>query len=149
MIAKSMLLFNIIKLAGAAYLVYMGYSMMADKRGMNTSTFTPGSGSIDYVKIFRDGMVTNLLNPKVALFFIAFLPQFIDPAINNPVWPFLVLGATFIFTGTAWCLLLACFADLIFARIKNNKRSTVLINRLCGLSLIVLGVKVAFTNNGK
>ena len=145
-IAKSIMLFNVIKIAGAAYLVYMGYKMIVEKNGLNTAAISSLSSSPGYFKIFRDGVITNILNPKVALFFIAFLPQFIDPAVKSPEIPFLILGFTFILTGTAWCLLLACFAAVIFKRLKNNKQSAILINRICGWTLVALGVKVAITN---
>ncbi len=144
-IAKSILLFNIIKYAGVVYLFYIGFKMLTDKSQLNTDT-TTGNKSTNYLKIYRDGIFTNVLNPKVALFFIAFLPQFIDPTIKNAVLPFITLGITFITTGTIWCLLLATFASSIFARLKNNKKVSTYINKICGIALIGLGVKVALTD---
>ena len=144
-IAKSILLFNIIKYAGAAYLFYIGFKMLTNKSQLITDTATENK-STNYLKIYRDGIFTNVLNPKVALFFIAFLPQFIDPTIKNTVLPFITLGLTFITTGTIWCLILATFASSIFARLKNNKRVSTYINKICGMALIALGIKVALTN---
>lgn len=144
LIAKSILLFNILKYAGAAYLLYMGYKMLIDRSQLNTDMLAT-SKSVDYWKIYRDGIFTNVLNPKVALFFIAFLPQFIDPTLQNTVLPFLALGTTFITTGIIWCLILAMFASAIFARLKENKNVSTYINKVCGLTLIGLGIKVAFT----
>lgn len=144
-IAKSLLLFNVIKYAGAAYLIYIGYKMLTDKSQLNTN-ITKGSKSADYLKIYRDGVITNVLNPKVALFFIAFLPQFIDPTFKNTILPFLTLGMTFITTGTIWCLILATFASAIFAKLKDNKKVSANINKICGIALIGLGIKVSFTN---
>ena len=118
-IAKSILLFNIIKYAGAAYLLYSGYKMLTDRSQLNTNVSIK-NGQANYVKIYRDAIITNVLNPKVALFFIAFLPQFIDASVKNTVLPFLLLGFTFITTGMIWCLLLATFAAGIFSRLKNN-----------------------------
>jgi len=141
-IAKSILLFNIIKYLGAAYLLYMGYKMLTNKTQLNTDGIIH-TKSVDYLKIYRDGFFTNILNPKVALFFIAFLPQFIDPTFRNTVFPFLLLGTTFITTGTIWCLILAIFASSIFAKLKNNKKVSTYINKICGLTLIGLGIKVA------
>jgi RhtB (resistance to homoserine/threonine) family protein len=143
-IAQSILLFNIIKYAGAAYLVYLGIKMLTDKKPLNTGEISTGN-SINYLTIYRDAIVTNVLNPKVALFFIAFLPQFIDPAMKHSVIPFLVLGTTFIITGTAWCLVLALFASAIFARLRSNNKLPGGINKVCGLTLIALGIKVALT----
>ena len=141
-IAKSPLLFNIIKYAGAAYLFYMGITMLMVRSQLITDS--PKNGS-DYVTIYRDGIVTNVLNPKVSLFFLAFLPQFIDPSATNTVLPFLLLGFTFVTTGTIWCLTLATFSSAIFAGLKNNRIMSTYINRICGLTLIGLGVKVALT----
>ena len=144
-IAKSILVFNIIKYAGAAYLLYIGYKMLTDKRELNTGDVTVRK-SVDYLKIYRTAIITNILNPKVALFFIAFLPQFIDPTLNNTIIPFLILGITFITTGMIWCLILATFASAIFIRLKHNKKVSGYISKICGLTLIVLGVKVALTH---
>jgi RhtB (resistance to homoserine/threonine) family protein len=145
-IAKSILLFNIIKYAGAVYLLYIGFKILTDNNQLNTDTTTTGNKSAGYLKIYRDGIFTNVLNPKVALFFIAFLPQFIDPTIKNTVLPFITLGITFITTGTIWCLILAMFASSIFAKLKNNKKVSTYINRICGMALIGLGIKIALTD---
>jgi len=144
-IAKSILLFNIIKYAGAVYLLYIGYKMLTDKIQLNTNDITVTKRA-NYWKIYRDAIFTNILNPKVAIFFIAFLPQFIDPTLKNAVLPFLTLGITFIITGTIWCLILATFASGIFAKLKDNKKVSAYINKICGLSLIALGIKVALTD---
>ncbi|HEY3403954.1 MAG TPA: LysE family translocator [Ohtaekwangia sp.] len=144
-IAKSVLLFNVIKYAGAGYLLYIGFKMLIDRSPLKTDGIHT-TGAIDHGKIFRDGVITNVLNPKVALFFIAFLPQFIDVNARNTMFPFLVLGATFITTGTIWCIILAIFASAIFCRLKANTRLSVYINKFCGLTLIGLGVKVALTD---
>ncbi|MGZ5221038.1 MAG: LysE family translocator, partial [Chitinophagaceae bacterium] len=108
-IAKSVIVFNIIKYAGAIYLVYIGYKMLTDRSQLNAETLLTQK-KIALKRIYRDGVITNVLNPKVALFFIAFLPQFIDPTFSNPVLPFLILGISFTITGTIWCLVLANFA---------------------------------------
>ena len=144
-IAKSILLFNVIKYAGAAYLMYIGYKMLTDKSKLNTGEIA-GIKSVDYLKIYRAAIITNVLNPKVALFFIAFLPQFIDPTFKNTVLPFLTLGLTFITTGMIWCLILATFASAIFAKLKDNKKISTYINKICGFTLVALGIKVALTD---
>ncbi|HEX8377354.1 MAG TPA: LysE family translocator [Pedobacter sp.] len=143
-ITKSLLIFNLIKYAGAAYLFYLGYKMFKDKSELNTRIIQRHK-AINYIKIYGDAILTNVLNPKVALFFIAFLPQFINPDATNTMLPFMVLGATFILTGTTWCLILAVFASTIFAKFKSNTNIAVYFNKVCGLSLIALGIKVAFT----
>jgi threonine/homoserine/homoserine lactone efflux protein len=121
----------------------MGIKMLIDRSQLNTNPLSDEHR--DYFKIHRDGIITNVLNPKVSLFFIAFLPQFIDPLASSTVLPFLTLGLTFVTTGTIWCLTLATFASSIFTGLKNNRRASFYINKICGLTLIGLGLKVALT----
>jgi RhtB (resistance to homoserine/threonine) family protein len=144
-IAKSILVFNIIKYAGAVYLLYIGYQMLTDKKNLNTDA-SFSEKSINLKKIYRDGVITNVLNPKVALFFISFLPQFIDSNLSNTVLPFIKLGVTFTITGTIWCLILANFASFIFSKLKHNKTLSNYINKTCGAVLVGLGIKVALSN---
>ncbi len=143
-IAESIVAFNIIKYAGAAYLVYIGYKILTDQSQPDTATSIIEK-KINLKKIYRDGVITNVLNPKVALFFIAFLPQFIDLTFKNTVLPFLALGITFTITGTIWCLILANFASIISVKLKSNKKLSEYINKICGAVLIGLGIKVALT----
>ena len=143
-IAKSIVVFNIIKYAGAAYLVYIGYKMLTDRSQLNMNADVSNKKT-NLIKIYRDALITNLLNPKVALFFIAFLPQFIDPAYKNTVLPFMLLGISFTITGTIWCLILAGFASFISDKLKHNKKFSGYINKTCGAVLIALGIKVALT----
>jgi len=144
-IAKSLLLFNIIKYAGAAYLLYLGFKMLKDKIIIADTGEIAASERISYLKTYRDGILTNVLNPKVVLFFMAFLPQFINPSSKSTVLPFLALGGTFVTTGTLWCMVLAVFASAIFGRLKTSRIMTELINKACGITLIGLGIKVALT----
>jgi len=138
-IAQSPLLFNIIKYAGAAYLFYIGARMIFSK----TSVVKLNQPEDEkYRKIYLQAVVTNVLNPKVALFFISFLPQFIDPTYSNHYLSFIVLGLSFTVTGTLWCLILALFASIISSAFIKNKKTGNYLNRACGLVLIALGIKV-------
>ncbi len=143
-IAKSIILFNIIRYAGAAYLLYIGYKMLRSKTVLGEIDRTTHR-SVNLLKVYRDAIITNVLNPKVALFFIAFLPQFIDPQAGHTVLSFFILGITFTTTGAAWCMILAYFAAWIAAKLKQNRKFTNYINKTCGLVLIGLGIKVAIT----
>jgi threonine/homoserine/homoserine lactone efflux protein len=143
-IAQSILLFTAIKYAGAIYLIYIGYKMFTEKTTLQTDEIP--AHAVDYARIYRDGVITNVLNPKVALFFMAFLPQFIDPALENTALPFLMLGATFITTGTIWCLILATFSAAIFGKLKANTTAAGYINKVCGMALVGLGIKMALTD---
>ncbi len=133
--------FHVVKYFGAAYLVYLGVQMLFASRSIVSRK--DGRQSVNYKRIYLSGILTNVLNPKVALFFLAFLPQFIDQAYPTPFFSFLVLGAIFITTGTIWCLLLAVFAAKISALFKKNESTSKLLNRLSGLLFIGLGVKLA------
>jgi len=142
-IARSIVLFAAIKYVGAAYLVYLGIRMFLNKSGPRTNDGA-SVRSADHLKTYRDAVLTNLFNPKVALFFIAFLPQFIDPHQERTVVPFLVLGCTFVCTGTVWSLVLATFSASLSRRLRSNTKITSLLNKLCGTVLLGLGAKIAF-----
>ena len=145
-IAKSLVLFNILKYGGAAYLIYLGISMLIDRRRLNFEEIEMKT-RVNTVKIYRDAVLTNVLNPKVAIFFIAFLPQFIDPAYSPHILPFLLLGITFTITGTCWCMILAIFSSRIFSRLRKHEKFSTYLNRICGSVLIALGIKVALTKH--
>jgi len=141
-IAQSILLFNIVKYTGAAYLVYMGIKMLIDRSRLNFNSHEIPIET-NFKKIYRDAVITNILNPKVAMFFIAFLPQFIDPAFRRSVLPFLTLGITFTITGTIWCFILAIFSSAIFSGLRKNQSFSTYLNKACGIVLIGLGINIA------
>jgi len=144
-ISKSILLFNIIKYIGAAYLVFIGLKMFFSKQSSLDINNIPQKE--EKFKVYYQAVLTNVLNPKVALFFISFLPQFINPVYVNPHISFLLLGLTFTITGTCWCFVLASFASYISNGLRRNKFLTAILNKICGITLIGLGIKVAFSRN--
>ena len=105
-LVTSLTAFSIVKYLGAAYLVFLGIRTIVSKSG---SGETPGLGSPSLARLFRKGFLVNLLNPKTALFFYAFLPQFVDPARGSPVVQILALGGLFValatLTDSAYALL--------------------------------------------
>jgi RhtB (resistance to homoserine/threonine) family protein len=143
-IAKSALAFSIVKYAGAAYLLYLGLKMFLDKSRFDAN-ISASVKKMNSLKIYRDAVLTNVLNPKVAMFFIAFLPQFIDPNYQNSILPFMLLGITFTITGTAWCLVLASFSSFLFAKLRSNQRFSSWLNKICGAVLVGLGIKIALS----
>ena len=141
-ISKSILVFSIIKYIGAIYLVYIGIRMIVDKSRLQIKE-NKNSVQKKSLIIYRDAALTNILNPKVAMFFIAFLPQFIEPSYKSNIVPFMTLGLTFTFTGTTWCIILAFFSSQIFLRLRNNPKLSSYLNKTCGAILIGLGIKLA------
>jgi threonine/homoserine/homoserine lactone efflux protein len=114
-LATSAWAFGAIKLLGGGYLVFLGIKLILER---GEQLHLPSAfRRVDTGAAFRQGILTNVLNPKVALFFLAFLPQFIDPASSAKIPAFLALGLTFVSTGTIWCLILAWFAA---ARLANG-----------------------------
>lgn len=140
-LSKSVIVFNIVKYLGAGYLVYIGIriiindEMSFDKDVSNPVDVKPN-------RIYWQGMMTNLFNPKVALFFMSFLPQFIKPGTGNNPFPFLLLGATFITTGTIWCMVLAFAASYISKKLRENKRISFTLQKLCGIVFLGLAIKL-------
>ena len=142
-LATSAVAFGAIKLLGGAYLVFLGIKMLLDRRKhLNLpANFRRRTSAA----AFRQGVVTNVLNPKVVLFFLAFLPQFIDPASNAKVLAFLTLGLTFVTTGTIWCLILAWFASAFSERLRANETIGQWLNRAAGALFVFLGLRLATT----
>jgi len=143
-LAKSALAFEIVKYAGAAYLIYLGIKMLLSKSNEKFE-LDEKSEKPNYRKIYLSGIFTNILNPKVALFFLAFLPQFINPNYAQNSLPFLLLGLTFVTTGTIWCLLLAIFSSKLSNSIRANYKIKKWLDKITGGIFIALGIKLALT----
>ncbi len=140
-LAASPTAFEVVKLAGAAYLVWLGAGMLLARRAPGGPGVLP-SPARDWA-IWRAGFLTNLLNPKVALFFLAFLPQFVAPAGAPRFVPFLVLGAIFVCNGTLWCLVLVWGAAAIGRRLRERPASGLLLRRGVGAVFMALGARLA------
>src|SRR5882762_283546 len=140
-LATSAVAFGAIKLLGGAYLVFLGIKMILDRRRQLSlpSSFRRRTTSA----AFRQGILTNILNPKVALFFLAFLPQFIDPGSNAKIAAFISLRLTFVTTGTMWCLVLAWFASAFSERLRANETVAQWLNRTAGALFVFLGLRLA------
>jgi RhtB (resistance to homoserine/threonine) family protein len=142
-LAASASAFMVLKLVGAAYLVYLGVRMLIASSATSGPTATLPAQST--WTAFRQGMLTNLLNPKVALFFLAFMPQFIDAESATKVLAFIVLGATFVCTGTTWCLILALAAGKMRDSFVRRPKRIALISRVTGGVFVLLGLRLALT----
>lgn len=142
-LSTSVAAYNIVKYFGVIYLCYLGIKMILDKYSLTQSIKTSTNGNL--LKIYIQGIFTNLFNPKVALFFISFLPQFIIAEKAQSPAPFLILGFTFITTGTIWCLFLAYGASLVSLKLRNNSKIESIMKKTSGLVFILLGIKLAFS----
>ncbi len=144
MLAASASAFTVVKYLGAAYLVYQGIRLIIDRPGSDRSS-TESRPRAGLLRIYRQGVLTNVLNPKVAIFFLAFLPQFIAASSPDKVLSFIVLGMIFITTGTIWCVIVALFASGIGRRLGDSERTSGRLRRLNGGLFILLGLKLAIS----
>ncbi|TMI93894.1 MAG: LysE family translocator [Bacteroidetes bacterium] len=142
-IEESVLLFSIIKYAGAAYLTYLGIqALLKSKR---TKTEIVSVPAIKNRKIFFQGMLTNILNPKVAIFFLSFLPQFIDPHSSHVKEEIAFLGLWFDLQGTLVLVLVATVTGFFSQVLQKNAAFWGWQNKITGLILLGLGVKMLLT----
>lgn len=134
--------FAILKLAGAAYLLLIGVQMLLARQKPLADVAVEG-GETSLGKVFWQGALTNVLNPKVALFFLAFLPQFVAADSAHKPLAFLLLGGVFIFNGTLWCLGIAAFAARAASSIRRSEGVMVWVNRVLGGMFVYLGFRMA------
>jgi threonine/homoserine/homoserine lactone efflux protein len=143
--AISALAFQVVKFAGAAYLVYLGIKTLIQR---STPTSAAALGSSQPARIFRDGFVVALLNPKTALFFSAFLPQFMNPHASALLQS-LAFGATFVAIAACTDTLYALAASAIGPAMSRLQTGSVVGRYLTGSALIGLGLFTAFNDNSR
>jgi len=131
--------FQIVRYAGAAYLIYMGISMIR-KRHATANTQTAGQSS---QQNFLQGIATEVLNPKTALFFLSFIPQFVSPARGHLILQFLILGAISVVLNTTADLVVVGCAALIAQRLSQNPKLIERQRTASGVGMIGLGIYVA------
>lgn len=141
---NSITAFNIVKFLGAMYLVYMGVKSIRSKESLLVAKENESKENLK--KSFFQGMVTNILNPKVALFFLAFLPQFVEATNSYGAIPFAILGLTSFIISGIWCVALSIFASYISIFLKRNKNFGKLVNKISGTIFIVLGINLLRAN---
>jgi threonine/homoserine/homoserine lactone efflux protein len=145
-LATSATAFAVVKYAGAAYLIYLGAGMVISARNDQDTKIQAGSGEIRR-NPFWQGIATEVLNPKTAIFFLAFIPQFVSRASGGVFWQFLLLGTISVALNTFCDLVMAFMAAPIGARLRS---SAVLRRRqrtATGLTLIGLGAFVAVSDS--
>ena len=132
--------FMAVKMLGAIYLGYLGLTTLLAKKN-NLISLTDNT-LMTPKKIYFQGLLTNVLNPKVALFFLSFLPQFIAPSNAYGLLPFIFLGITFLITGTIWCVMLVLFSSRLTTYLRKNEIASLITNKVCGVIYLTLGVKL-------
>ena len=146
LLATSATAFAVVKAVGAAYLVWIGLGMLRAKAGGAADRVDAAPRVIAYRDIFRQGFLTNVLNPKVALFFLAFVPQFIAPDAPSKPLAFIVLGAIFDVNGMLWCHALALFTAFASRRLNVGAAVGRWLNRTMGAVFVALGAKLALAS---
>lgn len=140
LLAAAPLAYTVIRLAGAVYLVFLGARLLFLARSVTPAAHLARS---PLRVVFLQGVITNALNAKVALFFLAFLPQFVDPRVGPVVPQILFLGLLFNAQGTVVNLVVAVLASGSTAWLRSNERRLVFVQRLAGVMLLALGAGLA------
>ncbi len=146
-LAASATAFTAVKIIGAAYLVYVGISLIRSKSTAPAAAVASGNRSISARNIFLQGFLTNVLNPKVALFFLAFLPQFVLSDAPSKPLAFLFLGVIFDFNGTLWNLFVAWSTARLSRRIVAGGRLKRWFNRSVGGLFVLVGIRLALSHD--
>jgi threonine/homoserine/homoserine lactone efflux protein len=138
-LSQSALAFSLVKIAGALYLGYLGFNALVQK---GQTLISLSENKMNRKSIFLQGLLTNVLNPKVALFFLSFLPQFVDPGNHFGILPFIFLGCVFLTTGTLWCMMLVLFSSGMTSFLRENQKVSTVLNKACGVVYLLLGIKI-------
>jgi len=133
----------VVKWLGAAYLCYVGLTMLLSRAPRPVVTAPHETIAVSLARVFWQGALTNVLNPKVAMFFLAFLPQFVDADAPHKPLAFLTLGLIFVFNGTLWCLAVAVAAARAAGHLRKSSHAIAWINRWLGALFIYLGGRIA------
>lgn len=148
LIAASATAFTVLKWTGAAYLLYIGVRALASRSPTRLDLPQAGAAPVlvDLRRVFWQGFATNALNPKVALFFLAFLPQFIGPQVQDKTLAFLGLGLLFDLNALWVCIGWALAAAWLARRVGAVQRSLHRLERVAGAMFIGFGLKLAFSD---
>ena len=139
--------FTAVKIIGAAYLVYVGVSLIRSKSSTQSPPIASGNRPTSMRGIFFQGFLTNVLNPKVALFFLAFLPQFVLSDAPSKPLAFLFLGVIFDVNGTVWNLLVAWSTARISSRFDAGGEFKTWFNRCVGSLFVFVGIRLALAHD--
>jgi threonine/homoserine/homoserine lactone efflux protein len=139
---NSLLAFNILKYTGAAYLLYLSWQVF---KSTSSEIKTSVKENVSFLKFYRKGIIMNVTNPKVSIFFLAFLPQFADSSRGAFAPQIILLGIIFIIITIIVFSGVAFFAGLIGEWISKSKKGQTYLNRTAGVIFASLAVKIIFT----
>ena len=148
LLANSPTAFMLVKYIGASYLCYLGVKMLISKQppliaaSLQDDEKPKPVQLLDHWQIYKQGVLTNTFNPKVALFFLAFFPQFIDASYAYSMVSFVILGLTFAVTGFIWCLCLALLASKFSENLRKKPSIEAILNKISGVVFIGLGIRL-------
>ena len=140
LIAASPLAFTALKIAGGLYLLWLGVQAIRNARGDVPKTAATPDASIG--RLFARGLVANAINPKVILFFLAFLPQFVDAARGHVAWQIAQLGLVFTVQGALLFGAIGWFAGSVGERLARNPALGAWLDRVAGGIFVLLGAKL-------
>lgn len=140
----SVVLFTIIKIVGAVYLIYLGIQMFISKQSSISIKKTVYQSRR---KLYVQGVITNVTNPKVALFFISFIPQFISVDNQYGPIPFLILGSIFAVMGAITSFIIAIFSSSLTTKLRENIVAEKIINKISGAVFVILGISLFGTKS--
>ena len=144
LVTSSPVLFNVIRYAGAAYLVFLGIRLIVQKPDPSRDLAAPRARELAW-SMFRRGLWVNLLNPKALVFFLAFMPQFIQP--EQPLLPqYLVLTVTVVFIDVLVMWFFFAVAARSFQRFTNTARGQLILNRTFGLLFVAVALLLALVH---
>lgn len=136
----SAIAFTTLKLIGAGYLLYLAYGAFAASAAELGSN---ANGDVSLFHLYRRGIIMNITNPKVSIFFLAFLPQFADPSRGSLAPQILFLGFLFIVSAMLVFGAISVTADLLGKKLRRSPRAQLLMNRIAGTVYIALACKLA------
>ena len=145
-LATSAVAFSVVKYVGAAYLIYLGIQSLRSK-GVSFDVPAGKGAEITAWQAFRQGALVDILNPKVAIFFMAFLPQFVRPELGHNGLQIVVLGGLVILVAIVVESFIVITAAQTTSFFHRNRRLSVLLDRLLGSVLIGLGIRLAMTKH--
>ncbi len=136
---NSALAFNVLKSVGAAYLLYLAWQAF---RADASDIPQKGNPQTGFYRLYARGIIMNITNPKVAIFFLAFLPQFADPSRGSLTMQLMSFGAIFILATLLVFCTIAVFAGLIGDRLKRSSRAQIVLNRVAGAVFAGLALRL-------